>query len=268
MNPASPWPEGQQGAVSLTFDDGLESQRRFAVPRLDERGLRGTFYLWPYGHDYAAKLAPWREVKAAGHEIGNHSLSHLCSRNFADQRGARGLETTTLEEMEADLLEAERRLVEVLGPVEARSFCYPCYQTDVGEGLTRQSYVPVVARHFIAARAAGEYGFSNHPYNADLHYLASVPAERMPGPEMVGLVEQAARQGRWILFTFHSIEGGRLGVSEYDLTLLLDHLADAQERLWTAPVAEIAQHLLRLRGCAVLRPRPRGSEGTGSSQAA
>lgn len=247
MNLSSPWPAGRQGAVSLTFDDGLESQLEIAFPRLNERGLRGTFYLWPYGDDYAANLTPWRAVKAAGHEIGNHSLSHICSRNFAEQRGAPGLETTTLEEMEADLLEAERRLVEVLGPVEARSFCYPCYQTDVGEGLTRQSYVPIVARHFIAARASGEYGFFNHPYNADLHYLASVPAERRPGPEMIGLVEQAARQGRWVLFTFHSLDGGRLGTSDYDFTLLLDHLADAKDRLWTAPVAEIAQYLTRLR---------------------
>jgi hypothetical protein len=242
-----PWPNGGQGAVSLTFDDGLESQLKRAIPLLEERGLRGTFYLNPRGPDYAETLAPWQAVAEAGHEIGNHSLGHTCSRNFAFHRGARGLETMTLDDMEADVVEAERRLQEVLPRDTLRSFCYPCYMTHVGEGLTQQSYVPVVAKHFVAGRAAGEYGFANHPFNADLHCLAAIPAERMPGPEMVGLVERAARQGRWAIFAFHSIDGGRLGVAEFDFVELLDHLAPMRDRLWTAPVADVAHFLKGLR---------------------
>jgi hypothetical protein len=46
------WPEGCQAAISLTFDDGLRSQLEIAIPRLEERGLRGTFYLNPRGEDW------------------------------------------------------------------------------------------------------------------------------------------------------------------------------------------------------------------------
>jgi peptidoglycan/xylan/chitin deacetylase (PgdA/CDA1 family) len=44
---SSPWPEGCEGAVSLTFDDGLRSQLETAIPLLDEHGLQTTFYLNP-----------------------------------------------------------------------------------------------------------------------------------------------------------------------------------------------------------------------------
>jgi hypothetical protein len=240
------WPEGRLAAVSLTFDDGHPSQLTRAVPLMEERGLTGTFYVCPRGEAYRRELQPWRELAARGHEIGNHSLSHICSRNFSADPAAKGLERTTLEEIEADIVEAERRLQEAV-PAPARSFCYPCYQTDVGEGLTRQSYVPVVARHFVAARAVGEYGFFNHPLTCDLHFLWCTPGEHRRGPELTGFVERAARRGQWLIFAFHQIEGGRLGVAEYEFTELVDHLAASVDRVWTAPVTEVAVYARELR---------------------
>jgi len=246
ISQSSVWPNGCLGAVSLTFDDGDSSQLARAVPLMRERALRGTFYVCPREQDYRAQLAPWKELADRGHEIGNHSLSHTCSRNFSRDPDAKGLERSTLEEIEADIVEAERRLQEVI-PAEHRSFAYPCYQTDVGEGLTRQSYVPAVARHLVAGRATGEYGFFNTPLNCDLHCLWCVGAEHRRGPEMVGFVERAARAGQWLIFAFHAIDGGRLGVAEYEFAELLDHLAANRSRIWTAPVAEIAAHLMAIK---------------------
>ena len=244
----SAWPGRRRGAVSLSFDDGLPMQLTRGVPLLEERGLRGTFYLGPGGEDYAERLTPWTTAFEAGHEVGNHSIGHTCSRNFWSERapGPVGLEHLSLEEMEADLTEAERRLQELF-PTDSRSFAYPCYQTDVGEGVTRQSYVPLVARLFIAGRGVGEYGFFNHPYNVDLHHLGAIAAERMPGTEMVGLVERNVRHRNWAIFAFHSLDGGRLGVNEFDFIELLDHLQENADRIWTAPVAEVARHCVDLR---------------------
>jgi len=231
----------------LTFDDGHSSQLKVAIPMMNKLGIRGTFYLCPRGNDFAKKLEPWKEVFAAGHEIGNHSISHSCSRNFEPEPGAEGLETMTLDDIEADVVEAERRLQSLFPVEDKRSFCYPCYQTDVGEGATRTSYVPIIAKHFIAARTRGEYGFFNNPYNADLHHLWSMPCERKPGSELIGLVELAVKRGQWIIFTFHAFEGSRLGTNAFDFEQLLEHLAENRDRIWTAPVAEIARHLIDLR---------------------
>ncbi|GAC1433583.1 MAG: hypothetical protein NVSMB65_07480 [Chloroflexota bacterium] len=239
---AAPWPEGCQGAVSLTFDDGLHSQLTTALRVLDEYGLQATFYLNPRDGDdgvpWLERLAPWRKAAGRGHEIGNHSLTHPCSQNFAFVGGRRGLESMTLADVENDILEAERRLRQGIPEQTMRSYCYPCYQDFVGTGAHRQSYVPVVARHFVAARGRGET--ANDPENCDLHALWSWPVERMTGAELVGLAERAAAEGRWAILTFHGIGAGHLPVAEVDLRELAASLARHRGRIWTAPVATVA----------------------------
>ena len=248
VNSQDVWNGALQGAVSLTYDDGHGSQLERAAPLMEERELRGTFYLNAGGPDWREWLQPWKALADRGHEIGNHTLSHTCSRNFSADTGAKGLERSTLDEIEADVLECERRLQEVI-PVAAaaRSFAYPCYQTDVGAGATRQSYVPVIARHFIAGRGIGEYGFANTPLNCDLHCLWSHSAEHCRGTELIGLVRKAVKYGRWLIFAFHSIDGGRLGIAEGEYAELLDYLTDEREHIWTAPVAEVAGYVLEAR---------------------
>ena len=39
------WPEGRKAAVSLAYDDALDSQLDNAIPALDRHGLKGIFYL-------------------------------------------------------------------------------------------------------------------------------------------------------------------------------------------------------------------------------
>ncbi|MCD6361389.1 MAG: polysaccharide deacetylase family protein [Armatimonadetes bacterium] len=241
------WPGDYQAAVSLTYDDGNDTQREIAAPAMEERGFLGTFYLSVRGEDWAERLAPWVELHERGHEIGNHSLGHTCSINFQDAENPRGLETMSLEDMEADVLEAEARL-QRLFPRESRSFAYPCYMTYVGMGETRRSYVPVIARHFIAGRSFGEYGFCNSPWNCDLACLWSRPIEHTRGEEIVGHIDRALVQGRWLILTMHHIGGARLGTGAGELEWALDYLARMRDRIWVAPVATIAEHLRELRG--------------------
>jgi hypothetical protein len=219
-----PWPEGCRGAVSLTFDDGLSSQLDVAVPTLNRFGLRGTFYISPKGDNWREALAPWLEVYKADHEIGNHSLSHICSRAFRPEPDARGLENLTLDDIEADVCEAERRLSELF-PAAHRSFAYPCFQAFVGEGERRQSYVPVIA---------------NYPATCDLHYLWSWMVRGNTGAELVGLAEQCAARGQWGILTFHGVHEGHLPVADVEFRELCQHLARAKH-IWVAPVAEVAQ---------------------------
>jgi peptidoglycan/xylan/chitin deacetylase (PgdA/CDA1 family) len=240
----SPWPKGYQGAISLTFDDGLPSQLRIGAPLLNDYRLRGTFYIAPKGDNWEDRLAPWRQVAQFGHEIGNHSLSHICSCNFSGDPYCHGLENVSLEEIESDILEAQRRLEKAFPSQKNWTFAYPCYQSFVGRGKRRQSYVPIVANHFTAARGLGEGISANSPLVCDLHYLWSWPAQRMSGTEMIGLVEQATAQGRWGILTFHGINEGHLPVSEVDLKEMLSFLDRNRDRIWTAPMIQVAQHVI------------------------
>jgi peptidoglycan/xylan/chitin deacetylase (PgdA/CDA1 family) len=249
---ATPWPAGCAGAVSLTFDDGMPSQLALAIPLLDEHELRATFYVNPRGDAWLAWLEPWRNAAVAGHEIGNHSLTHPCSSSFDFTAPDRGLESLTLADVEADVLEAERRLREAIPEQPRRSFGYPCYLDYVGQGPTRQSYVPVIARHFVAARGKGE--IPNHPVRSDLHHLWSFPVERMSGAELIGLAERAAATGRWSILTFHGISQGHLSVAETDLRELCAFLARQRGRIWTAPVATVAERLIEYRAAVGALP--------------
>jgi len=249
VNNASFWPAPFRAAVSLTFDDGLESQLRTAAPLLEQAGLRGTFYLNPAG-DWQTRLARWQPLQARGHEMGNHTIQHLCSlnNNLPWQRGHNAIDWT-LEQIQADILEAQRRL-DALFPAQGRnSFAYPCYESTVGRGRQRVCYTPFVAEHFVAARHKGEMqaALANDPLYCDLHHLSSWPVEHQPGALMVGLAEQAAQLGRWAVFTFHGIDEGGLAVSEADFRELVDFLARRAD-IWTAPLAEAGAYVAGKQG--------------------
>ena len=247
-----PYPAGRQGAISLTFDDGLPSQLRRAVPLLNEYGLRATFYLCPREPHWEQRLEPWREVAAAGHELGNHTTRHTCSQVLRDNLDARSLEDCTLDEIGEDIVLGLERIRQLTPHQGDMSLAYPCYFTHVGEGTTRQSYVPVVAKHHIAGRT-GLSELANHPLTATLSCLSSWPGERTWGPTLVGLAERCVTEGRWGIFTFHGIDEGHLSVNDVDFIELCRHLQRHSDRIWVAPVAEVARAILNWReGRAVL----------------
>jgi peptidoglycan-N-acetylglucosamine deacetylase len=238
-----------EGGVSLTFDDGTRSQLDKAIPWLDERGLKGTFYLPPGALRTAARVRAWQKVAAGGHEIGNHSFSHTGSANFGGADfgiAARGIEEWTLEEIEADVMKAQARLDRLFPKQKAWTYAYPCYLTYVGRGAGRQSYVPVIARHFLAGRGMGENGFGNHPPAVDLACIWGIPVEHRTGHEMIGIVEDQVAKGRWVVLAFHEVDGHRLSVAGEDFLKLVDHLARNRKRIRTAPLGEIASDVAAL----------------------
>jgi hypothetical protein len=233
-----------QGAVSLTFDDGTRNQLQMAVPLLNECNLKATFYIIPTDHFLQNDFVPWQTVAAQGHEIGNHSLQHICGSNFLRKLG--GLEERTISEIEQDILTAQARLNPLAPHQTDWTFAYPCYCTDVGRGSQRQSYIPLIGRHFLAGRVRGEYGFGNDPHVVDLAACWGIPTERMSGYEMIGLVEELTAEGQWVILVFHEINGSRLTVGNHDLRMLCQYLQRRQTSIWTAPLQIIARQTRKL----------------------
>lgn len=233
------------GAVSLTFDDGTPNQLEEALPLLDRFGIKGTFYLSPPSDWRLSSRQAWMDVAASGHEIGNHSLSHWCPANVGCDTDL--LEDKSIQDIENDILAAQEQL-EIIAPHQhAWTYAYPCYQTFVGRGTSRQSYVPTVAKHFLAGRSLGEYGFANHPELVDLACLWASNVERMSGYEMIGLVEELTAKGQWLILAFHEINGSRLTVGEHEFQMLLSYLNRRSADIWTAPVVEVAKQIREVR---------------------
>jgi peptidoglycan/xylan/chitin deacetylase (PgdA/CDA1 family) len=231
------FPEGASVAVSLSFDDARPSQLEGARV-LEDHGLRGTFYVLPSG--LATAPDRWRSVVQSGHEIGNHSNTHPCSGNFAFA-ATNALEDKTPRDIAADV-DAATALIQELVGVEPRTFAYPCGQSFTGRGQHRQSYVPIIAERFLAGRGYGsEVG--NLPERCDLAYLDAYTVDGLDAAELRSLVTAGMRRGEWVIMAGHDIgRDGPQTVSTRELDALCRSLA-GDDRVWVAPVAEVAERL-------------------------
>jgi peptidoglycan/xylan/chitin deacetylase (PgdA/CDA1 family) len=112
----------QPGTVCFTFDDAYLSTMRYAPKIFEELGVRASFYAVPgkvggtsdWDGDLARPLAGWDLLSAAhasGHEIGNHSLTHL------QMAGLKAVDQTN------EVMDAHKAfLAKGIAP---KSFCFP-----------------------------------------------------------------------------------------------------------------------------------------------
>lgn len=239
-----PWPEGKKAALSLSFDDGRASQVEIGRPLFQKLGAKATFYVVP--GSMQDQLQGWRGLLADGHEIGNHTVYHPCTGNFAWSR-EKALENYTLTIMRQELLEANQRIVELLGVMPV-SFAYTCGNTFVGRGRNTQSYVPLIAELFESGRGWLNEA-ANDPVFADLALLQGI---EMDGKDferdIKPLVDAAVENGSWLLLAGHDIgEGGRQTTRTAMLEQLVEYVQRPESGIWLAPVGTVTNHISRQR---------------------
>jgi peptidoglycan-N-acetylglucosamine deacetylase len=239
------FPEGARAAVSLTFDDSRASQLDRGMAVLARHGVHATFYLEP--RVATKRLDEWRAVLAAGHEIGNHTMTHACSGNFQwDAKSV--LEDKDLAWIEEDILTAQRWIEEHMG-VSPTTFAYPCGQPFVGRGEQYRSYVPVVSKHFIAGR-----GFMDEPLNdpsfCDLPMLNGYDSDEKTFDELVAILDRAREEGAWVVFASHEVgapgDGQAIPVDVLDA--LCAYCKNPANGIWIDTVDAIATAIQEQRG--------------------
>ena len=238
------WPDGVRAAVSLSFDDGRESQLIHGLPILDRHDVKATFYVTPSCVD--PHLDQWRRVADDGHEIGNHSLSHVCSGNFG-WGACKTLEEMDLDDMEADILAGRDGLAERFGRVP-RTFAYPCGQDFVGRGENCRSYTPLVAKYHIAGRRFREETF-NDPGFCDLTRLAGAEGDGCPFEQLREMLQRAQEQQDWMVLAFHDVgtDQPRQVIAADALDNLCAYCKDAGNGIWIDTIEHIADYILQNR---------------------
>jgi peptidoglycan/xylan/chitin deacetylase (PgdA/CDA1 family) len=238
---AFPWPDGRRAAVSLTYDDGLDSQLDNAVPQLDALGLKATFFVT--GENMDARLSDWVAVAQRGHEIADHTLTHPC------ELGA--YTAAAFQRQEIGAMEAY--LNDHFGPSRSRAFAYPCGVTELGSGaaaLRRRRYLRLMRSDFAAARTVA--GPPNDPREArrrryGLH--AFEPTYDQDQSETAfAYVDKAIARGRWAILVFHEVLPKRLGEGDTSIDVhgaILKGLATAPA--WCAPMSTVLDHIERQR---------------------
>ena len=238
------WPEGKKMGLSFTFDDARLSQADLGIPLLDRYGVKATFYVSP--ENMIQRLEEWKEAVGNGHEIGNHSLVHPCTVNFAWSRD-KALENYTLDAMRMELDSASKFIKEKL-TVNPVSFAYPCGQTFVGKGVETKSYIPLVASLFETGRGWLDEG-PNDPACCDLSQLTGMELDGKSFEQIISLVESAKANGQWLVLAGHEMNTGGPQTSLLStIEAICKYASDPSNGIWVDHVHNVASYIRERRG--------------------
>jgi len=237
-----PW-NGYQGAISLSFDDGLPSQIQFAIPQMAKRGICGTFYLIG---NRLTEIEAWKQAHQAGQEIGNHSLDHQHAKDL-------------------DPIEAENQVERNLSFLENTfgspipTFAYPF--TEITPHLRKAAE----KKHFLSRGGYGPVYFSNGT-PPDWGYVPSqVIYSHTSSGILKGWTDLNITEKTWSIPQFHAFSGDAKGwqpLPESTFIDFLDDLAERRDQIWIAPVGEIGAYLFAQTFLEKVKPELRSDSWT------
>ena len=232
------WPHDARGAVSITYDDGLDSQLDLAVPTLDALGVKATFFVTM--DNIRHRLGDWAALAGRGHELADHTVSHPCDlRRF-----------TPRWFVDHQIKPMERWLTSVDPHRQQPVYAYPCDVTNLGAGsanVQAHRYARLLRNAGIVAARTSE-GEPNNParLRARAYRLQALAAGYdAPTVEAVlSYLDLAERRGHWAILVFHEIGDSVPQQGEVTRSLhddVLRHIASS--RLWAAPMGEAFSRL-------------------------
>ncbi len=180
-----------EGLVSITFDDGWETQYHRGLPHLRAHGIKAVFYLttraieerWQGFMD----VDQVRALLAEGHAVESHTVTHP------------DLTSLDAEALDDELRLSQEYLQQTFGPETARHFAVPY-------GLYDDAVLEAVRRRYVSARTV--LNGRNLP-DADLHQLRSYDVySRVPLEDVRTWLAEAQAERSWIILTFHELVWG------------------------------------------------------------
>lgn len=223
--------------VCLTYDGSTWNHLEVVVPSLVASGFRGTFYAEPI--HLLERIPDWRQVAAAGHEVGNGCL--IGSALPDGSLPAWGHATVREEVAETRLL-----LQEALGD-RPHSFAMP-----LGADLCRDGAYLAVVQSLYSVVRVGQTGFNADPASG---VLMSLPMAGLSADQMREVVRGAIQTESAAVLVFGGVGTGRHAVDRRDHDDLLAFLAENADLIEVTTVTElVATEQARLRPRTVPSP--------------
>ncbi|MGA1792926.1 MAG: polysaccharide deacetylase family protein [Thermoplasmatota archaeon] len=234
------WKDNLSGALSFTFDDGVNSQAVNASPIMSLLDIRGTFFITTdnVGIPYGATWAQWQTVASNGHEIASHSKTHS------------DLRTLTPQELWTEVVLTKSMIEDNLTGVSCQTFSYPMgLYNEMVMDLVRETYISARQdRHNITAPPGPV------PSSPDDLY-SIVPVRFGTGntaSQLNALVDRTIADGGWLVEMIHAVgEGGYDPVDLGQFTSHMQYAAGTMDQLWVAPFSNVSKYV-RVRDSAVL----------------
>ncbi len=225
------WPHGAKVAVSLTYDDALNSQLDNVVPALDEHGFRGSFFLTLSSDVVQLRMDEWRAAAANGHELGNHSIFHPCRASKPGRDWVtpeHDLDGYLVGQMVEEVAMANTVLQAIDGRT-ARTFTPPCFDQLAGG----ENYVEQVKDLFVAYKGQEvESGFA-----------ALWSPSEVTGEQLINYVKEQAEDKKLLNILMHGVGGDHLAITTEAHAELLQYLADNRDVYWVDSYINIMNYV-------------------------
>lgn len=231
---------GKKCAVVLTYDDALNVHLDNVIPALDKYNLKGTFYVVGNSPNLANRLDEWRSAAKKGHELGNHTFNHPCDgagpgREWVSPES--DLSKYTVARAVTEIKATNAFLYAIDGKKE-RTFAYPCGDLKIGDTL----FYNYVKADFAGARGVvSEY---TQIKDTDLTDITAFGHSGSTAQQMIAQIEEAERQGTFIVLLFHGVGGEHgLNVEEEEHRKLLEYLKKREKDIWVATMVDVAKYI-------------------------
>jgi hypothetical protein len=242
----APWYRNLDAAVSLRFDDALESQVKTVIPQLNRYGFRALFLVSPGSRQYRARQDFWeRQVPAMGHRLGNHTMNH---------RGA-----LTVEDADYEIGEAARTIWRVQ-PGASKLLVFASGGGKKLWGGKEWEQADPAYRQFVQKYHLIDLYDGNHPY-------LSVRSTMKTG-DLCGTLDTTLARKTHQSYAFHTvaqpsfletvkamIRNYSLAIDEETFSGFLGCLHERRQRLWVAPLDEVYKYQEEAREAVVKTTR-------------
>ena len=237
----TPWPQDRAAAISLSFDDGIDTHLDVVGPILKKHHLNGTFFVATGMGPFDKRKSEWKQLAAQGNELGNHTVHHPCLLPEITPHS----QDYTPEMMEAEIRDGAQQISQLLDRQRGLTFAYPCGNMSFGkppdEVKNSALFLRYVSEYAFAARAVGS-GAQNPD---ELNVLAINDLGVTAGKDFPALLDlaQPAIQGHlWGVFCFHGVGGDWLTITPEALDELTGYL-ERHPEIWTATFGDVLRYI-------------------------
>ncbi len=249
------WPNNKKYALSITFDDGSQTQAEVAFNEMQNRGLTGSYFIYTGWKTANANVETWKKAKDAGNEIGNHTMTHSY---FYD----------TWQSAANEISQSEQWILQNIGQQD-HTFTHPGGQFIIGPetivtpilNLPTEQLTPSQRQQ----KVVGMYEFASLLSEVVPFASTGSPGINLPNEvqknrfhlsgeavqnydRAAEILNEAEGINGWAIIRFHDIvKDVNIGImpTHYnEFIKFLDKVAsDSKNGLWVAPVIEVARYI-------------------------
>jgi len=218
----APWYQWKKAATVLTYDDWSVDHPLIAIPELNKRNMKGTFFVNGWAFEMLAQDII--EASSQGHEIGNHTEKHV---NLLNEGPA---------VFDQEIVKFQQRLSEALPNDNCETFSYP-FGAGAGDDLLSLQIQSLLRSTHIGARAVIDQVWGYDFGGSDYYKLPALVIRDVTTVEIVvSWNEEAIQRGGLAVIMYHKVDGsnGNLTVTREMYEAQLDAINQMRDRIWLA----------------------------------